>query len=178
MSDWKDGLVYLGGSESAEARKIKELSDLVGRQVKEIEASIGQKRRRPQHAKTLATTTNAKFVVSNELSEDLNVGFLVPCATYPATLRFSNAGALITSDRENDLRWFAAKVHIGSETAHDFLCTNAELHHAKNAYEAVWTSYCLYRPGVLAKIFGIIGLMTKVGIKSGLRILETLSTQI
>lgn len=178
MSDWRDGVRYLGGSESAERRIINDLSDLVRKQVREIEERTHQERKRPQHAKTLATTTKARFVVSDDLAEDLRVGFLVPHVSYPATLRFSNAGALVVGDRENDLRGFAAKVYVTSEVVHDFLCTNAEIHHAKNAYEAMWASYCLYRPGVIAKLSGILALMGKVGMRSGIRIVRTLSEQI
>lgn len=178
MTDWRDGIVYLGGSEAAEARIIDDLSNLVRTQVREIELHTGQKRKRPQHAKTLATTTQARFLVASDLADDMRVGFLVPGASYPTTLRFSNAGALVVGDRESDLRGFAAKVHVTDAVVHDFLCTNAEIHHAKNAYEAMWASYCLYRPGLASKLSGIGALVARVGLKSALRIIRTLSGQI
>jgi len=112
------------------------------------------------------------------IAPDLQVGFLVPGATYPAWLRFSNAGALVVSDRENDLRGLAAKVVVSEGVSQDFLGTNAEVHHAKDAVEALWTSYLLYQPGPWAKLTGIARLMLKFGWGSGRRIVRTLSAQI
>ena len=178
MDDWKKGLIYLGGSEEREAQIIKQLSDVVAKQVREIAQLTGEKVRRPQHAKTLAGTANAEFSVSEQLSEDLRIGFLAPGATFPALLRFSNAGALIVSDRENDLRGLAVKVFVREGASHDFLATNAELHHAKDAFEAMWTSYYLYKPGVAGKVLGIVKLFYKLGLSSGMRIVKTLSGQI
>jgi len=178
MGDWKDGIAYLGGSEAAEAKILQNLGDLVGRQVAQIRAATDGVPRRPQHAKTLAATDRARFTVAADLADDLRRGFLVPGAVYRATLRFSNAGALVTDDRNPDLRGLAARVHVDDPTVHDFLGTNAERHHARNAYEALWASYCLYRPGAGAKAAGILRLMTKVGLPGALRIVGTLAAQL
>lgn len=178
MDDWRKGIVFIGGSEASEGKIIEELGTLVSRQVREIQGHTGEAPRRPQHAKTLATTSNARFVVCSDLSEDLRVGFLVPDASYPATLRFSNAGALIVNDREADLRGLAAKIRVDKHVEHDFLGTNAEIHHAKNAFEAMWASYYLYKSGLVAKVLGIGRLMLKVGFQSGQRIIKTLNYQV
>jgi hypothetical protein len=56
--------------------------------------------------------------------------------------------------------------------------TNAELHHAKTAIEAMGSSYCLYRFGALNKLTGILKLIAKFGPVTALRIVTTLSSQV
>lgn len=174
-NDWKKAVHYLGGSEADEARIIQELAQLVARQVGELHPGAGPKLR-PQHAKALASTTGARFEVSEALAPDLRVGFLVPGAVYPATVRLSNAGALVVPDAQNDLRGLAFRVHLPDGRSQDFLATNAERHHAKTAFEAMWASYLLAQPG--SKLPALVALAGKVGVGAAFRIVTTLAKQI
>jgi len=174
-TDWKNAIHYLGGTEAHESQIIQQLAQLVARQVGELHPGAGPKLR-PQHAKALAATTGARFEVSESLAPDLRVGFLVPGAVYPATVRLSNAGAFVVPDGENDLRGLAFRVRLPDGKFQDFLTTNAERHHAKTAFEAMWASYLLSRPG--SKLAALVALAGKVGPASALRIVSTLSKQI
>ncbi|MEO8664625.1 MAG: catalase [Ignavibacteria bacterium] len=90
------------------------------------------------HAKTLAGFTDAVFRVLPGLPQDLNAGFLIPGKEYRATVRFSNAsGEIIDDDSKPDLRGIAVRIDAGKD-GHDLLMTNAELHHAKDAREAMF----------------------------------------
>jgi hypothetical protein len=176
--DWMSGVRYIGGSQLQEDKAIQDLAGLVYKQVSEISHLTGQPKRRPQHAKPLAATKQARFLVSSGIAEDLRVGFLRPGSDYPCTIRFSNAGALIAADDEKDLRGMAVKVMVSEQVCHDLLMTNAEVHHAKTAIEAMWTSYLLYSPGLANKVRGILALIRKFGFTATKRIISTLSSQI
>lgn len=177
-SDWRAGISYLGGTQNTEIKEIEKLAKLVTTQVADIHSSTGTQGRRPQHAKGLAVTSAAQFIVAQDLAHDLRVGFLVPGAAYSCSVRFSNAGALVVADKEKDLRGCAIKLKIDNSKNHDFLMTNAEIHHAKNAIEAMWASYTLYQPGVLNKVRGILRLIFKFGLPTARRIVGTLSRQV
>ncbi len=168
----------MGGTEAAELLEVQALARLVKTQVGEIKNDTGREGLRPQHAKHLAVTRAAQFVVAQGLPHDLQVGFLIPGASYVCSVRFSNAGAMILADSEKDLRGCALKVTVADGKMHDFLMTNAEIHHAKTAVEAMWASYGLYRPGKLKKLRGIIALALKFGPATALRIVGTLSVQV
>jgi len=149
---------------------------------------------RANHAKIIAGFANAIFRVlpSPAFPQDLTVGFLVPGLEYKAILRFSNANGEITGDDSKpDLRGVALRIETGSGNQ-DFLMTNAELHHAKDAREAMIT----IRAGVekdiiadmipdhlpledqIAGMFGALPFLVKhLGFKTALRIAGTLKKQ-
>jgi hypothetical protein len=111
-SNWKKGIRYLGGTQDAELREIQALAKLVTAQVGELRNETGKTGLRPQHAKGLAVTRGARFVVAQDLPLNLNVGFLIPEANYGCAIRFSNAGAWVVADKEKDLRGCALKLSL------------------------------------------------------------------
>jgi hypothetical protein len=97
--------------------------------------------KRANHAKILAGFKNATFRIlpSTESTKDLYAGFLIPAGKEykNVTLRFSNASAeIVDDDSIPDLRGVALRIET-EKGVHDFLMTNAELHHAKDAREAM-----------------------------------------
>lgn len=174
---WQSELAFLGGSQEKEAR-------LIDRFVKEIQEVAGTYEKangrimRAQHAKILAGFTNAEFRISAEVPADLRVGFIQPGATYKAHVRFSNAGsAFLQSDATPDLRGVAVRVMVDETNYHDFLMTNAEQHHAKDAREAMATTVAFADTSSLAKLKGIGRLVVRVGPLAALRIVKTLKRQ-
>ena len=180
---------FLGGSEERE----KELIEQMAREVREVVESLRDKetgvRSRAQHAKPLAGIKNAEFRISSGLPDDLRVGFLKPGAVYPAIVRFSNAAGFIrTNDAEADLRGAAIKINPPEGAEHDFLMTNAEEHHAKDAFEAMSTSVAFSTEGALRQMLdadnkaiqaldGFIELARRVGPIDATHILLTLKRQ-
>jgi catalase len=71
---------------------------------------------------------------------------------YPAIVRFSNtSGKIIKSDDEPDLRGIAIEVKVSDDKHHDFLMTNAEEHHARDAEKAmVFTDPASSIPGKMS----------------------------
>ncbi len=96
-------------------------------------------KRRANHAKILAGFTEAVFRILPpvESTKDLYVGFFVPGKAYKTTVRFSNASAeCVADDSAPDLRGVGLRIQTeGGEQ--DFLMTNAEPHHARDAREAM-----------------------------------------
>jgi len=180
---------FLGGSEEKE----KELIDQMAREVREVVESLRDKktgtRHRAQHAKMLAGIKNAEFRISSGIRNDLRVAFLKPGAVYPAIVRFSNAGGFIrTDDSEKDLRGLAIKINPPEGREHDFLMTNAEEHHAKDAFEAMSTSVAFSTEGALRQMLeadnkaiqaldGFIELTRRVGLIDAAHIVLTLKRQ-
>jgi Catalase len=180
---------FLGGS----AEKENELIAQMAREVREVVESLTDEnngvRRRAQHAKMLAGIKNAEFRISPGIPDDLRVAFLKPGAVYPAIVRFSNAGGFIMpDDSEQDLRGVAIKIHPPEGAEHDFLMTNAEEHHAKDAFEAMSTSVAFSRGSALRqmldadneaiqRIDGVIELARRVGPIHAARIVLTLKRQ-
>jgi catalase len=92
---------------------------------------------RANHAKLLAGFTKAVFHVRTDLPADLAYGFLKPGASYATVVRFSNAaGKSNPDDAVPDLRGIALRLRTPGQD-YDLLMTSAEVHHAKNATEAM-----------------------------------------
>ncbi|SFD98088.1 Catalase [Chitinophaga sp. CF118] len=145
---------------------------------------------RGNHAKILAGFQKAEFVVSTDIKNDLAVGFLKPGRKYEAFVRFSNASSQVNADDSNppDLRGVAIRVLTKrpgeEEHDHDFLMTNAEKHHAKNAREEMATIMAGKRRDTLednhsmvVKLGTLTYLSWKVGLLSAFRIGRTLKNQ-
>lgn len=174
---WQSEVAYLGGSQEKEARLIDQFVKEIQEVARTYEKANGRIMR-AQHAKMLAGFTNAEFRISPEIPEDLRVGFIQPGATYKAHVRFSNAGsAFRQSDKEPDLRGVAVRVMVDETNYHDFLMTNAEQHHAKDAREAMATTVAFADTSSLAKLKGIARLVARVGPLAALRIVKTLKQQ-
>lgn len=177
-NNWESGIKYLGGDEASEAKVIDTLVDLVNVHIEKIRHHTGRPANRPQHAKSLVATSSVNFNVLENIPNELKVGFLATKCSYPCYVRFSNASGLMFADNEKDLRGCAVRVKIGEDKFHDLLMTNAEEHHAKDAVEAMWTSFLLYKPGILNKLAGFAKLTAKFGPITASRILKTLLGQI
>lgn len=172
--------------------------DELAKQIREVVVHFKKdnngKKQRANHAKILAGFTNAIFRILpvNEFTRDLYVGFLIPGKEYKTTIRFSNAGAEIVSDDSMpDLRGVALQIET-QNGVNDFLMTNAELHHAKNANEAMIAIRAGVERDVIAdmipdivpgenEIAGLIGalpfLIKHLGLKTGFHIANTLKKQ-
>jgi len=202
-NNWQQDIRYLGGSAEKEARLIRKFGD----DIREAVRASARKRKappiRPQHAKQLAGIRRAEFRVSPDIPADLQVGFLQPGRVYPACVRFSNAGGVIRpSDAEGDLRGVAIRVLPDTSPAYDWLMTNAEQHHAKDATGAMATTLAFAPgswvtdalevffgpadtfPAPMRRISGIADLLAgirrlifRVGPVEALHILRTLSSQ-
>jgi catalase len=174
---WQSELAFLGGSQENEARLIDRFVIEIQEVARTYEKANGRIMR-AQHAKMLAGFTNAEFRISSEVPEDLRVGFIRPGETYKAHVRFSNASsAFLQSDASQDLRGVALRVMVDETNYHDFLMTNAEQHHAKDAKEAMATTVAFADTSALAKLKGIVQLVARVGPLAALRIVKTLKQQ-
>jgi hypothetical protein len=183
-----------GGWENGAAEKEQIFFDKIAIQIREAvfaynKANGGPKR--VNHAKIIAGFTNVKFNVTDALPQDLSYGFLTPGASYETTIRFSNAGGkVIADDAVPDLRGAALRLHTNNGD-YDLLMTNAEIHHATTATEAMHT----INAGVSNETFGrqipadaagkeaIFGahylnyLVSHAGATAGVRIANTLHRQ-
>ncbi len=131
--------------------------------------------RRGFHAK--GTGVRAKFKISSEIPNHLQVGFFQPGAIYEALVRFSNARAEVLGDLSKDQRGIAIRVKTNPEeplspedTANiqDFLMTNTPISFARNPVQFIEVGEIL-----LGGIGGVIPrLMTKYGVKEARRILS------
>lgn len=158
-TNWKQDIRYLGGSAEKEAEIILKF----GKDIREAVQASAEKRNappiRPQHAKQLAGIRRAEFRVSPDIPADLQYGFLQPGRVFPACVRFSNAaGEIRLSDAKSDLRGAAVRVLPDTGPAHDWLMTNAEQHHAKDAIGAMATTLAFARgswvTSLLEALFG------------------------
>lgn len=158
MANWQSAIRFLEGSEEKEKELIARMAQEVRQIVDSLKDEKNGARHRAQHAKMLAGIRNAEFRVSPGIPEDLRAGFLKPGAAYPAVVRFSNAGGFIRGDdSENDLRGVAIKLIPPEGREHDFLMTNAEEHHAKDAFEAMSTSVAFSTEGALRQMINADG---------------------
>ena len=170
---WQSAIKFWGDNPEKEADLFEKMKDEIQRVVEGFKDDNQGTRRRPQHAKMIAGIKNAEFRMSSNIPEDLRVGFLKPSMVYRTYVRFSSAHGTIKSDSKRDLRGVAIRVKADQPDYHDFLMTNAERHHAKDASEAMATAVELSK-GVLA---GFPGLVKRVGTVSAFRILLTVILQ-
>lgn len=156
-TEWKKEISYLGGSPQEE----DQLFNLFRQEIQEVQTHFRESNGgilRGLHAKTLVGTTKAQFRVSSDISSDLQIGFLKPGKVYDASVRFSNASSEVNKVSDSDppdLRGVAIRIKMGQNDQgkdHDFLMTNAEPHHARNAQEAMDTTVAFAEEGFLAKL--------------------------
>ena len=104
----------------------------------------GSQTRRDAHPK-MHGCVKARFIIEDNLADELRVGLFAEPRSYDAWLRFSNASAELQPDEKPDLRGAAlklmgvpgAKLIDGEEhcTTHDFLLVTHDSFLAKNAQE-------------------------------------------
>lgn len=175
--DWTTDIHYLGGSPDKEKAIIDRLVADVHREVGEIARKSGRPPQRPQHTKMIGGITNAIFRVAAGLPDEFRYGFLIPGAEYPAVVRLSNAAAYPVKEDMNDLHGAAIAVYPNVGDTHHWLMTNAEVHHARNAVEALATSIAFCFPGKFNKLKGTLRLIRQLGLGNTLRIVRTLKAQ-
>jgi len=123
---------YMGGSPTAEAATFKDLAARVNALQGQIAKDAKDPIQRGFHNK--GKGYQAQFKVDAGVAADLQPGFLKAGASFPAILRFSNAGSKNAADATPDERGLAIRVKPGkvshllsgaSADAQDFLTTNS-----------------------------------------------------
>jgi len=174
---WHRDLRFLGGSRDSEQALIDRYED----EIRAVARTYGIDNgaiMRAQHAKMLGGFGKARFRIANDLPEELQIGFLSPGSEYPAEVRFSNASsALASSDADPDLRGVAIRVLIEKDVAMDFLMTNANRHHARDAEEAMATTVAFAVNGPFRKLRGFFRLAFRIGFSDAIRVIRTLKAQ-
>ncbi len=173
MTDWRDEISYLGGSLKAEQALIAHMEQDVRAVVRAAERANGGPMR-AQHAAPLAGVRRAYLRIPSRLPAELQVGFLRPGAEYAAHIRYSNAASTVSNGPRLDLRGCAVRIVIGPNTVHDLLMTNAERHHARDAWEATATMWAF---GGHANLIGLLRLATRLGPARALSIAGLLREQ-
>jgi len=182
-----------GGWENGSEAKEKVFFDKLAIQIREAIFQYNAANKEPMranHAKVLAGFSKALFRVNSQLPPELAFGFLRPSKVYETTIRFSNAAGKKLPDATPDLRGIALRLDTPGQQ-YDLLMTSAEIHHARNAAEAM----VAINAGVENEKFGktvptetqgmamIIGahslnyLVLHAGAASGVRIANTLHQQ-
>lgn len=160
--DWKEeylneeGILQDGSKEQEER-----FFDKISEDIKEVVTHFEKDNKRPMrgnHAKILAGITEVQFRVSPDIPADLSIGFLQPGKEYKAIVRFSNASSEFSGSdsKPPDLRGVAIRVTT-EHGDHDFLMTNAEQHHAKDAREAMVAIMAGVRGDLIRDLFPIGG---------------------
>src|SRR5690606_26747264 len=96
-TDWRE--VYWGGSPEAERRHFEKLAaDILEVQTRLRDRSGSRDVLRAFHAKPIVATEDAELRFSPSLPAELQAGFAKPGASYPATVRISNAAGVMQAD--------------------------------------------------------------------------------
>jgi hypothetical protein len=156
---WENDYEPLGGSQDKE----DELFRIFTQQIQEVQARFQKDGhiKRGLHAEALLATKKAQLIITSDISEDLRIGFLKPGKAYEAHVRLSNASSGINTTDPNpkDLRGAAIRVMMGpgdDGPYHDFLMTNADPHHARDAREAMAAIVAGSEHGTLAQLVKLI----------------------
>jgi len=194
---WKEEYLNEEGKwENGSKDQEERFFDKISEDIKEVVRHFSKDNKRPMrgnHAKILTGITEAQFRVSPDISADLSIGFLQPGKEYKAIVRFSNAGSEFSGSdsKPPDLRGVAIRV-MTEHGELDFLMTNAEQHHARDAREAMVAIMAGTRGDVVRdsipvggsikdKILGAVGaglyLLTHLGLETAMRIGGTLRKQ-
>ncbi|MFD5544373.1 catalase, partial [Streptomyces sp. NPDC127079] len=128
---------YDGGSAEAERLVFEELAEELMRvQARNRKSSGAAALARTFHAKPVLGVENARLRIHDQVPPELRIGFVLPGAEYPVTLRLSNASGSPQADSLPDMRGAALRVEA-SDGTHDLLMTNFPVSHARNAREFV-----------------------------------------
>ena len=157
---------YSGGSAEAELAEFQQLAHAImavqtATRKKISSHDVPHPIQRAFHAKATLAVDDAvlKF---GELPEDLQVGPALPRASYPTTVRFSNAAGSGAPDFARDMRGIALRVQISDTESIDLLATNYPVSHARNARQFVEFATAT-AGGRISQLLGIARLVKAVG---------------
>ncbi|MFF8644541.1 peroxidase family protein [Streptomyces sp. NPDC015345] len=157
---------YMGGTPEAERRIFERLAhELMKVQEKNRRASRTKDLERTFHAKAALGVENARIRFHDDLPDALRGGFAQPGATYPATVRLSNAGGIRQADGAPDLRGIAVRVAVSAEESHDLLATNHPVSHARDAREFV--AFAKAMAGATTRVRKAVGLFVRLPLAVG-----------
>ena len=126
------------------------------------------------HAKSTLAVQGAELCFI-DLPDELRAGFAQPGASYPTTVRFSNASGTGQPDPVRDLRGVALRVQVSPEESHDLLMTNYRVSHARNARQFV--EFAKATAGSRSsKVKGIVRLIRLFGPLETARMLRNVTT--
>jgi heme peroxidase/catalase len=173
---WQES--YRGGSAEAERREFQRLAgDILRVQLRNRAAASSHGVPHPVdrafHARSTLVSTTAELTFGR-LPPELAVAFAQPGATYPVTVRFSNASGAHRADDEPDLRGVALRIHGPAGAVHDLLMTNFPVSHARNARQFV--RFAVATAGRRRdRALGLVGLAVTEGPRETLRMLRNVS---
>lgn len=167
--DWAER--YLGGTQASEAELLRVFAGQIIEVQERNRKWASEPIRRAFHAKLLAGVVNARFAVAQAVRAELQVGLFVPGATYPAMVRLSNASGMVRSDTDKDLRGIAVRVQVADGVVQDFLMSNAQASHARDANQFMVAATAMAGG---RRITALPRLVRKLGRREGIRIIKTL----
>lgn len=173
-TDWKEA--YVGGSPEAEERIIRGFID----QIKEVQTKNKERGRasaiqRAFHTRFLAGVTDAEFRISPDVPSELQIGLFQPGNVYPTTVRLSNAAGIVQADKERDFRGAAIRVTTDEGVIYDFLMTNADPNHARNAQQFMKVAVAAAR--ARSRLGSVLRLLFALGLFEGIPVIRTVSKQ-
>ena len=171
---WRE--VYVGGSPDTERTIVHGFIDQIKQvQVKNKEKGEASAIERASHAKILAGVTNAEFRISSAILRELQIGPFQPNKAYKAAVRLSNASGIAQADTAKDLRGAAIKVTTDEGVVHDFLMTNADPNHARNAQQFMKIAVAAAK--ARSRLGSVLRLLFALGPFEGLRVIRMVSKQ-
>ena len=162
---------YLGGSPEAERVLFEKLARKIMRA--QVKNAAGGKIVAGFQAKGTYVVDEASLRFVDDLPADLRVGFAQPGASYPTTVRFSNAEGRLLPDTAADLRGVALRVTAASDEQHDLTMTSAPVAHARDAKQFVDFA-ALTAGGGLSRVGGLLRLPFVVGPFEAVRMIRNI----
>ena len=161
--------VYRGGSPAQEQLEFTKLAkDILKVQANQRKRGGAKSIARAFHAKPILATHEAELRFLPAFPAQFRTGFAQPSASYPATVRISNAAGMEQSDQERDLRGLALRFKVSGEQSHDLLMTNFPVPHARDAQQFIAFALAMSQ----SKLIGIPKLIAAVGPLEAVRMLR------
>jgi heme peroxidase len=157
---------YLGGSPEAERVLFEDLARKIMRA--QVKNAAGGRIVAGFQAKGTYVVDEATLRFADDLPPELTAGFAQPGASYPTTVRFSNAEGRLLSDKDADLRGVALRVD-----GHDLTMTSAPVAHARDARQFVDFAL-LTAGGGLSRVLGLLRLPFVVGPFEAVRMIRNI----
>ncbi|MDF2971361.1 MAG: catalase [Microvirga sp.] len=151
------------GTPGEERVAFEELArDILRVQLKTKRRSKSSAIQRTFHAKSILAVSGATLEFDQNLSKDLQAGYVQPGKSYPVTVRFSNAHGASQPDNTQDMRGVALRVRVSDSEQVDLLMTNFPVSHARNARQFV--AFAVATAGnTLDRAFGLVRLIFSIG---------------
>jgi hypothetical protein len=163
---------YRGGSPEAERVAFQALAQkILAIQAKTKRRSKENAIARAFHVKSILAVEGAVLQFSNDLPEDLCVGFAQPGCAYPVAVRFSNAHGTSRADTVRDLRGVALRVQVADCEQHDLLLINTPVSLARDAHQYV-TFAAATTGNRLDRILGLGGMIFALGPREAWRMVS------